>query len=106
MKERLSAPLPRHRHSEAINGLLRELSDFSLVFFIIITELDCGVDVGRTVDVGVDQHRLHAHKDLLHADDRPPSLVRCLLCVELICPWRVEDRDANPSVRIDYTRGK
>lgn len=81
----------------------------------IISPLYSGVQIRRTLVVGIRQHGNDRHKDLLHAEDGPPPLLGRLVEVMRVLPGIVKDGDANfpvlvnirmPHFRLEWHRGR
>lgn len=95
-----------HSLSHLVERFLRKLANLLLIVVAVITEHLCGVDVSWRVNVGLVEHAHDREDDLLDTASGVPSFVGSFLLVILVGPWRVQDRDANLTIREDYTRAR
>eukprot|EP00414_Alexandrium_minutum_P002402 CAMPEP_0113818764 /NCGR_PEP_ID=MMETSP0328-20130328/403_1 /TAXON_ID=39455 /ORGANISM="Alexandrium minutum" /LENGTH=264 /DNA_ID=CAMNT_0000786699 /DNA_START=100 /DNA_END=892 /DNA_ORIENTATION=+ /assembly_acc=CAM_ASM_000350 len=97
------APLKKRRDQPllALDALPGELPDPLLPTVLVVLEVHSCVDVRRRVEVRVNKHGDNADQDAVHTQDRPPALVCGLLLVEAVCARRVQDGDADFSIRVD-----
>jgi hypothetical protein len=84
--------------SHLVERFLSKLANLLFVAVSVIAEhLSC-VDVGRRVNVRLIEHAHDREDDLFDAASGVPSFISGFLLIILVCPWGVQDRDANLTI--------